>query len=307
MATLYGCFPLLRSSTPHLRHPRGQGQAPRAAHLSARSPAVGSVLSGATSSHSAPGTSLSQMAVLPVWTRAAFRETCLPDGGKRMPMTLLPAPLLLSTPALTDPCPPTSPEEQHCFGGAVGAQAVPGLCHKMAANSLLFERKAATTDENPQKQLRALHLPFRWDVLDGSCPCGRHAGAAGPGVNMALHTGQPTSGLRPALSGAVALTLRDRGTKVQKRNWIWKKRKQENKEPLQSLCFLPPHSPASGSRNLRQVTSWSGPCLCHRRSPHLFRDGPREPAFILLPFSFWKWISRLSICKMGTTPSSLCW
>lgn len=84
----------------------------------------------------------------PLWTRRAFSEASLPEAGRPAPVNATArAPLLLSTPALTEP-PTDHPRGAASLLGSrgrggvrMGAQAVPGLCHKMADTSLSFERR----------------------------------------------------------------------------------------------------------------------------------------------------------------------
>lgn len=234
LATRNGSGPLSRSST--LPRPPGQGPAPRSADVSALSPHSGSVLSEHDPSHTAHP-DLSFTDDRPLWTRRAFSEASLPEAGRPAPVNATArAPLLLSTPALTEP-PTDHPRGAASLLGSrgrggvrMGAQAVPGLCHKMADTSLSFERRKPriNSEENLQKtaMLPSSNSPSPgtfWPVLSG---WQTQARAIRPAAHIAPSAlGQPASRPRPSrhrpwLSSTLALRLRERGTQTCKKIWV---------------------------------------------------------------------------------------
>lgn len=111
----------------------------------------------------------------------------------------------------------------------MGTQAVPGLCHKMADTSLLFERK--NQDETVMKTHRTAPscppaLQLSWDILAYSCWGGRHPVApvglrsTSPplhraGLSLWMHSGRSHPSLSTGLWLSLTLTLK-LGREVQK-------------------------------------------------------------------------------------------
>lgn len=163
-----------------------------------------------------------------------MHETALPEAPGAAAGR--PAPLL-STPALADPRPRSTPKEQRAIflgspgkgGVKMGAQAVPDLCHKVADTSLLLERRKPrlNSDENLQKTELCCSPPPPPKLEHSGQVLGwqMRVRATGPRSTSALCTGPARLQAEPVTAQGCgcpqpSLSNWGRGTETRQRNWM---------------------------------------------------------------------------------------
>lgn len=156
VATLNGSLPAVLSPLPCLPHPQGQDPAPGSAHVSTHWPHSALPSLRATSSHTAgpllhrwpSSMNKDGLPEAPEVTAAVSRSFSTQGRRAGAREHYCPGPLTPLHTSSRQPLPTDHPRGAASLLGSrgkggmtLGAQAVPGLCHKMADTSLLFERK----------------------------------------------------------------------------------------------------------------------------------------------------------------------